>query len=126
MEQRGPKLGWTLGGLGGLIWMALLAVIFLADGMVKAGLLGAGFFLAGCIYLIVFAPWRHPETPLWRIYLGLIGILILAALVLLYSWIQHTGENVAFSWFFLPGLLPLLFPVFTFGRKTWQDLHRPE
>lgn len=124
MNDKGARLGWTLGGLGGLLWMVVLGILLLTKGNLAAGLSTLGFFLAGIVYLVVFAPWKHPRTQLRWIYLGLIAIVIGAAGVLLRLW-HPAAWGTTIRWHSVSWVLPLFLPVFIFGRKTWPDLHAP-
>jgi hypothetical protein len=122
MEQKGPKLGWLLGGLGGLIWLPILAGVWVAQGK-AAGAAGAGIvFAVGVLYLLVLPPWRFPQTPLRLLYLGL--LIIALAGVAIAAW-QYYDPRTFKPSDCTPGivLVTLLIPLFTLGRKTWSDLH---
>ena len=123
MSERGPRLGWTLGGLGGLLWLVILAVVLLVQGNYPGALTSAAFFVAGVLYLVIFAPWKHENTPFWRIYLGFVLFVIGAAAILLVLW--YPGEIKSLRRFHLLFcLIPLFIPVFIMGRKTWSDVHK--
>ena len=126
MKDKGPKLGWILGGLGSLCWIPLLALAILLQGRWQVASIGLGMFGLGLVYLILMAPWKHPRTPLWRIYLGLIALIVVAAIFFLRFWPPQgtpalAGEEISYLW-----IIPLFTPVFIFGRKTWDDLHRQD
>jgi len=123
MEQKGSKMGWTFGGLGGLLWMLLLAGVMLAKGNSVAAIDAFCFFIVGILYIILFPPWKYPHVPFRRIYVGLLVIIIVAAVVMLYFW--YPGEFDSMSnlrTLFM--LFPLFLPIFIFGKKTWSDIHR--
>jgi hypothetical protein len=122
MNDRGPKYGWILGGFGSILWLLILAFVLLYQGK-TAAFLGCFFFFAGgAAYIFLFAPWKYPRTPFWRIYLGLVLILTFAAMALIHLWYPEAREEVR-GYRFLLMLLPLLIPVFIVGRKTWNDMH---
>jgi len=121
MSTKGQKAGWTLGGLGAIIWIPLLSVIFLFKGNYAGAILGAGFFILGVLYLIYFAPWKHPKTQFWKIYLGLLTIIILAAVVFLYLWYPKSEFSGTFNIFSIFWIFPLFLPIFLLGNKTWKD-----
>jgi len=123
MEEKGPKMGWAFGGLGGLIWIFLLAAIMFFKNNNTGAFVAAAFFLAGVLYLVVFAPWKYPHTPLWRIYGGLLSIIILAAIAILYFWYPEEFQSLS-NLRTLLMLFPLFLPVFILGKKTWSDIHK--
>jgi len=122
MEHRGARTGWILGGVGALVWIPVLAGVLLAKGNTMGGALGLGLFVIGIFYLIVFAPWRHGGMPFRRLYLGLVLIILVAAVALLAFWEGGRYLDMRKA-YYLVYFLPLLIPVFTFGKKTWTDLH---
>jgi len=126
MTEKGPKLGWILGGLGSLSWVVLLALAMLVQGRWNVALIGLGLFGLGVAYLFAMAPWRHPRMPLWRIYLGLIGLIVVAAVFFLRFWPQQATPSLAVAEVSYLWLVPLFIPVFIFGRKSWEDIHRRE
>jgi hypothetical protein len=63
VERRGEKLGWTLGLLGGSLWMIPASTLLLWSGRITFGLGGLCLFaltVASCVYL---APWEDRELP---------------------------------------------------------------
>ncbi len=115
-SDRGRRIGWLGGGVGSLIWLLLAAIARGLQGDGSGALLAAGLFGAGLAYLIGFAPWRWPRTPVALLYGGLVGLLATAALLLLEpEW--RTLRPTAL----LP-LLVLLLPIFILGRRTWREL----
>lgn len=120
--MNGPRLGWTLGGAGGLLWIPILSVLLFMRGRPAAGIAGLAVFGAGLVFIVVFSPWKHPEKPVRSLYAGLLGIFLAAAVVMMFIWAP--GE--AHAWFparYLVCLAPLLIPFFTLGRRTWTDFH---
>lgn len=124
MNDRGPKYGWILGGFGSVLWLLILALVLLYQGNIGGFLSCILFFAGGAAYIVLFAPWKYPRTPFWRIYLGLVAILILAAAALVHLWYPEAREEVR-GYGFLFTLSPLLIPVFIVGRKTWSDMRPP-
>jgi len=125
-------LGWTIGGLGALLWMPVLAIVLFAKGNLPGGLAGVAFFLIGGCYLFVFAPWKHADVSLGLIYLGLPVIIIAGAIsifLLWYPWQSAQEQLPDFSWYLLlPMLSPLLIlflPALILGKKTWNKIHNP-
>ena len=125
MNTTGPKLGWLLGGIGGLIWLPVMAVIWLAQGKMVGAIVGFIIFALGVLYLFMFRPWRYAHVQLRVIYLGLLAFLLIGAVVVIWQYYEpetFTARNL------LPGLalIVLLLPMLTLGNKTWSDLHTPQ
>lgn len=121
MKGTGPRLGWWIGGIGGLLWLPIMAIIWLVQGSVVAPVLGGFISLAGVVYLLLFAPWRHPTTPMRTLYLGFIVILLAGAAVTVGQYWQSIREGEGIP---LLALVTLFIPVLTIGHKSWSDLHR--
>lgn len=117
----GPKLGWSLGGLGSLAWLAILSVVWMAQGNVAGGLTGLGVFALGVVYLAVLAPWRFPQTPMRTLYLGFVAVLFLGVAVAVWQYRQMLDARAGLP---MISLVSLFIPVFTLGRRSWADLHR--
>ncbi len=122
MSERGPRAGWTYGGLGSLLWILILGAVLAVRGHAGKALLCFGLFAAGAAYLAVFAPWKYRHTPLWKPYLGFV-LFLCAACAAIFFVVRDVlpGEEPLSPWTLL--LLPLCLPLFGFGRKTWADLH---
>jgi len=123
MEQKGPKIGWTFGGLGGILWIILLSIVMFFKGNYSGAVIAAAFFLAGIVYIVAFAPWKYPHSPFWKIYGGLLAIIIVAAAAIIYFWYPQEFRSMS-NMRMLFMLFPLFLPVFILGRKTWTDIHQ--
>lgn len=121
-HDRGPKIGWMLGGIGSQIWLIAMAVIFFLKGDWFPALAGVGFFVLGIVYIYKFMPWKYENTTLRKIYLGLFSIIFSSAAVMLILWPFYEPAKTTRA-FYLIYLLPGLIPVITFGKKTWKDMH---
>ena len=121
-SQRGPRLGWTLGGLGALVWLPILGCVMLAQGNKPGFLASLACLAVGLVYVVTLAPWRYPHTAFWKIYLGLAVILATSAVLLLRLWHPHELDDSRDALSLLP-LVVLLIPLFTLGKKTWSQLH---
>jgi len=122
-KRTGEKVGWTVGWLGGFIWMAILAVIFLMQQKWIQGFLGIFLFAIAVASIISFAPWRHPSIPYWRLmipsYVALLGSVVWAV------WSFGGIEKLGFNGMHLLWIVPLLIPFGSVGRRTWNDFHAP-
>lgn len=122
MGNRGARAGWLWGGFGALLWIPILAGILLSKGNMTGGILGTGLFVIGGGYLVICAPWKHERIPLRRLYAGLVLIILTAAVALSAFWDNGRYFEVK-NVYYLVYFIPLLIPVFVFGKKTWTDLH---
>ena len=119
VERKGEKAGWTWGWIGGFLWVAIIAVIFLAQGKTVEGGIGLLLFVAALLATRQFAPWRHPATPYWRLYLWLYFLFMLTIPWAIWGF-GGLGDERLNGWMLL-WLLPLLTPVVINGRKTWAE-----
>jgi len=130
-HAKGPRTGWTLGCIGALLWLLVLSVVLFFLNNHVAALTAAGFFIIGILYSNAFSPWKYPDTPIRRIYAGFAVIIVVAAaavFVLWYPWLSHRSDiNVQLPWYVLilicMPILGVFIPVFTFGKRTWNDIH---
>jgi hypothetical protein len=122
LQRKGPEGGWIWGGTGGLLWIPVLGAIFLFKGMVFTASVSFLLFAAGVFYLFRFAPWKYPDTPLWKISLGFVALLILSAVVIHVLWAAGTTRGYGGLGKMVYLLLILLVPVFTVGNRTWREI----
>jgi len=119
-RRRGEQFGWTLGWLGGFIWVAALAMQCGWQGQWWAS--ASGLLLTavagGMIYYC--APWRHPLRPYWQLLLApytLFMLSIVWAIVAFGGW-----DALEFNHWSLLQCAPLLIPVLGVpARRTWAD-----
>ena len=116
----GPRLGWLLGGLGSLLWLPLMAIVWMVQGGRLFPLLGLAVFVVGVAYLFLFAPWRHPRKPLWALYLGFLSILLAGGIV---AVLQYRKAVSMAHVEFLPVLWVFAIPFLPFSRKSWSELY---
>ena len=117
---RSQQYGWIFGWLGGFIWVAILAVVALAQGKRLQAAVGALLVVAAISAVLAFAPWRHPAITFRRLMLPIYLILFLS--VWWGVWLLEDPRSLGFnSWWSLFLLGPLLLPLWTVGRRRWQD-----
>ncbi len=119
VERKGEMIGWTWGWIGGFLWVAIVGLIFLAQGKIAAGCTGLLVFVAAIWATRRLAPWRHPTIPYWRLYLGLYVLLLLTIPWAIWAF-GGLGNEQLNGWMLL-WLLPILTPIFINGRKTWAE-----
>jgi hypothetical protein len=119
-ERRHEKLGWTLGWIGGFVWVLILSVVFLIRGDVLQATLGAVLTAAACVAIIGLSPWRHPRTR-YRGLMAPIYVLFFTAV----AWgvwavgdVRQLGINSPWA---LLALLPVMTPLWTVGSRRWED-----
>ncbi|MGB9623622.1 MAG: hypothetical protein ACPMAQ_02050 [Phycisphaerae bacterium] len=115
----GPRLGWLLGGLGSLLWLPIMGIVWMVKGGLLLPLIAFAVCLAGVVYLFLFAPWRYPATPIRTIYLGFLGILLAGAVVTI---VQYRESATLDQGLLLPVFWVLLIPLFSLGCKSWSEL----
>ena len=117
--RTGEKIGWSGGWLGSFLWLLALGIVFLAQGKTRAGLVGLALFALAVFFVFAFAPWRRPDTPYWELMLPMYFLLFSAA-----AWAIRAfgGWKVSgLGWWKLSWVLPMLLPLVTAGRRTWND-----
>lgn len=115
----GEKIGWLGGFAGGFLWIPALAMLFLARGELLAGLTGIAVGVLGYGAVVLRRPWRHPDTPYWR--LLLLPYLALFASVPWAIWGFGPEVATALNWWQLLPFLALLSPFVTIGARRWRD-----
>lgn len=122
MNRSGEKIGWIGGWLGGFIWVALLAIIFLVQGELAKGILGLVLTCAAVALILAAAPWRYPNTPYWKlmspIYLVFFGSIAWA------FWSFSGAEEIGLNGWNSLCILPLLIPLGTMGQRRWNDCNK--
>jgi len=119
-SRRGEKLGWTLGWLGGFIWVAILAVMLAFQSRWPAAIAGWVIAVAAVAVILLASPWRCPQTPYWKLMLPVYALFFGAMLwaVLVASNLYELG---IVNWWSLFLFLPLLLPLWVNGRRRWSD-----
>lgn len=119
MDRRGEKIGWIAGWLGGFLWLAVLAAVFLYRGKPVFGISGLLLFLVAVFSIFSAAPWRHPETPYWKLMVFPYALFFISAAWALWSFggVGQAGFN---EWNLL-WILPVLIPAGVAGGRKWTD-----
>ncbi len=121
MKNRvGEKIGWIAGWLGGFLWVLILAVMFLFQGKGREGIIGLALVALGVFYTFSCAPWKYPQTLYWRLMIRLYAVFLTAIAWAIWSFGGWQGSGLN-GWFLLL-LLPVLAPLFTIGRRTWEQI----
>jgi hypothetical protein len=117
-NRNGEKIGWIGGWLGGFIWVLILGVVFLFQGKWEKGIVGLALFAIALLFILAFAPWKRPDTLYWLLMLPLYFLLFSTAgwAIWAFSGWKASGLN----WWNIFWLLPMLMPLFTTGRRTWN------
>ncbi|MDK9723493.1 MAG: hypothetical protein OEL88_01300 [Sterolibacteriaceae bacterium MAG5] len=121
--RRGEKIGWTVGWTGGFAWLFALACLQLFQGHLRQGLAGLALSGAAVFCILAFAPWRHPTTPLWKLMVPIYLVLFVA--VGWAVWIYGGFRTLGLDAWSLLWMAPLLIPLGTSGRRTWQGNDAP-
>ncbi len=118
-NRRGEKIGWIGGWLGGFVWVAILSVIFLVQHKCIQGISGLAVVGVAVACIVLFAPWRHPATPYWKLMIPL--YILLFASVVWVIWAFGSAKDSGLTSWNLLLILPLLIPFGTVGRRKWSD-----
>jgi len=116
-ERKGEKIGWLGGWTGGFLWLAILTVVWLAQGNMRLATAGTGLVGIAMLFIISLAPWKHPETKYWKLMLPLYAMLMTAVAVIV--WVEGGPARLGLSGWSLLACLPLFLPFITAGRRTW-------
>lgn len=119
--MNGAKWGWTLGGLGAFCWVPVLSVVLLMQGSIWGGVLSLATALLAMLYIVRITPWRFPDTPFWKLYLGLFLLSVACASSIIIFW-RPDGQGGVKNLWMLVYLMPMLTPFFTMYGKTWTTL----
>jgi len=117
--RKGEKIGWIAGWCGGFLWVAILSVIFLAQGKGWEGFCGLILCLTAGLSIYYFLPWRNPDRPYWRLFILPYGLFFLSIVWVVWAFggVKETGFN---GWNLL-WLIPAFLPFGTMGRRKWND-----
>jgi hypothetical protein len=122
-QQNGVKIGWLAGWCGGFIWVFILSIVFLFQGKFFFGM--AGLVLTGLAVFSIFysAPWKHPSTPYWKLMIPVYNFFLASIIWAVWS---YGGLKVSgLKWWDFFWLLPILTPLFTIGKRTWESIAAP-
>lgn len=122
MFANGPRIGWTGGGLGSLLWLPALALVSLSQGCTVVGIADLLILALGICYLWIFAPWKWPETRLYVLFGGLVALLLAAGIfnaLMLLPRSEWGWRNLWWLGFFFIFIVPGA----SFGNKTWREIH---
>jgi hypothetical protein len=124
-ERTGEKVGWAGGWLGSFLWVLALGIVFLVQGKTGKGLAGLALFVLAVFFVFMFAPWRRPDTPYWELMLPMYFLFFSSA-----AWAIRAFGGWRFaglSWWNVFWVLPMLMPLGSAGRRTWnQSAERKE
>jgi hypothetical protein len=113
------RLAWSVLSVGSISWMLVPAGILFAGGGFIGGVCCLGIFAAGVAYTRAAAPWKHPETPFWKIYAGLLVFILGGAAAIIVLWFPSRLDGLG------PVsplcVLPLLLPLILGGGRRWGD-----
>lgn len=124
MERRGEKIGWTLGWMGGFIWVAILSVVLLGQHKSVQGVSGMVLYLAACAVSLSVAPWRHPSTRYWKLMLAPYGMFFLSIGWAVWSYGGLTP--LGFNWWNLLWIVPSLSPFGFLNDRRWAESEAQE
>lgn len=119
--RKGEQAGWIFGWLGSIIWVFILAVVFLFKSLMVEGL--AGIFLVGLAVGLIFrlSPWRNPDTPYWKLMAPLYLVLMVMAAWAIWAFHHMDPSEKIWNYSLLAALIPLFIPLASIGKRRWRD-----
>jgi hypothetical protein len=111
--------GWIGGWLGGFIWVPILSIVLLAKGHALMGVIGLVLVVVAVVSIVLFSPWRHPETRYWKLLVPIYAVFFVSI-----AWALLSAGSLGdpgLGWWSLFLVLSLLSPFATIGRKRWCD-----
>lgn len=117
--RRGEKIGWTAGWAGGFIWVLILSVVFIFQGKIVQGISGMVLVGSSIFMILLFAPWRFPNTHYWKLMLAPYGIFFLS--IAWAIWSYGGLSKIGMTWWNLLWLLPVLMPLGGLSKRNWSD-----
>ncbi|MGB5621154.1 MAG: hypothetical protein WBN65_01545 [Gammaproteobacteria bacterium] len=122
-ERKQEKIGWIGGWLGGFIWVFILAIVFFVQGKALQGGVGLLIVCVACAAIVMYSPWRHPQTAYRKLMMPIYMLFLAALLWAIWSF-EGPGAMGFNSWWSLLILLPALMPFWTVGKRRWDDGQR--
>lgn len=117
--RKGEQAAWIAGWVAGFCWLGIAALVFLFQDKPVAPVIGGALSAAGILGTFLLSPWRHPDTPYWKLMLPLYAD-ILPGIV--WVWYSCGGASGPVSrWGALALFLPVIIPLFSLGHRTWND-----
>jgi len=118
-RRKGEKIGWIGGWLGGFIWVLILSVIFLIQGRETPAVIGLVLVCLAVAFIVTGAPWRHPDTPYWKLMVP-VYIAFMASIAWM-VWSSRGLESLGINKWQSFLILPILIPFATVGKRRWND-----
>jgi hypothetical protein len=120
--RNGERIGWLGGWLGSFLWVPALGILFLVRGQPIVGALGIALGMVGMGAAYLARPWRHPDTPYWKLMMAPMAVLAIAVVWTLWAFgpeARH-AEGPG-GWALLPAVGVFIVPFFSVGRRRWRD-----
>jgi hypothetical protein len=117
-SRLGEKAGWIGGWIGAFLWVLILSIVWLVQSKTPEGLAGLAVVSLAAVTIFATLPWRHPETPFWKLMLP--AYVVLGMSVPWAIWSFGTNES-GLTWWSVFWALPVLIPMTTIGRRRWSD-----
>lgn len=118
-DRKGEKIGWTVGWMGGFLWVAIIALIFLYQGKWAQGVSGLVLTGVAVFCILFFAPWRFTSTRYWKLMLIPWVVLLLSVVWAVWVFGGFTSEDLRW-WHFL-WVLFIITPLCAIGGRKWEQ-----
>ena len=118
MSRKGEKIGWTVGWIGGFIWILVFAFILFFQGSVIYGVIAFVLFSLATISIIKLSPWKHPDAKYWKLMVPIYSIFLISIIFIIYvlNGFDDLSKIQYGLWIF-----PCLSPIFILRNKKWDN-----
>jgi hypothetical protein len=118
-NRAGEKFGWIGGWLGGFLWVVIMSVVFVAQQKPIQGVIGLVVAGVAVVAITTCAPWKHVNTPYWKLMLPVYATF--AGSIIWALWSVGGASGLGLNWWSAFLVLPLLIPFGTVGKRRWSD-----
>jgi len=117
MKDKWIKSGWIFFTVSSFIWILPFCVFWFIKSKILFSISGTLLCLAGIGGIIFFAPWKFPDTRLWKLLIFPYAIFLLSVFLLVYdlTGFKNLKEILYGLW-----LIPCFTPFLTLGWRKWS------
>ena len=118
-SRKGERIGWSVGWLSGFIWVAALSILLFFQQKFFEGALGFIVLLFAVLTIIFSAPWKHPKTEYWKLFVFPYFAFFLSLFWAI--WAYGGLKPLGLNWWNLLWILIFIIPYVTSGNRRWSD-----
>ena len=117
MNKKTIKIIWLTFTTLSFIWIIPFSIVWFLEAYYSYGVFGLTESIIALVCINLFAPWRYPDTKLWKLLIPPYIFFVLSIMFLLYV---YTGFDSFSQIQYGIWLIPCLVPFFILGYKTWN------